>query len=435
MSLLRSAAPPLSLLSLSVGLCVGLGLHPATAHAQQPLRAFLDAARAGSLDARASRAAARQAGSRVDEARARLLPSASARGVYTRNEFEAALTIPGTTTMVTIQPFDQLSFQGQLVVPILDVSAWAQYFATEAAADAAGAQVDATQEQVEAAVVQGWHQVVAARALISAATANLEATERNLEVANARVDVGAASPLERSRAAAEVARAQQSLAEAELQARLAERQLADLTQLEPSGEVQAIEVELTPQPPLARFLSAVDDRPAVRAARARRRSTGILSDTAWTALLPTIVATATETGSNVGGFTGQNWSYALSVIAEWRLDFARPAQINTTAAQADAAAVEAERVEQQARTSVYEAWHRAEASLAAARAARVAEEASAQAVEDVRATFEAGAATQLDVLQAERDLFRARVATIQALANLRVAQVVLRIRAGLDAGA
>nr|MDQ3033952.1 TolC family protein [Myxococcota bacterium] len=61
--------------------------------------------------------------------------------------------------------------------------------------------------------------------------------------------------------------------------------------------------------------------------------------------------------------------------------------------------------------------------------------ATARAVEDARVRFDAGAGTQLDLIQAERDLFQAEVSLIQALADLHVAHAALRIRSGLVSSA
>src|SRR5690606_12405966 len=109
-----------------------------------------------------------------------------------------------------------------------------------------------------------------------------------------------------------------------------------------------------------------------------------------------------------------------------------PARIGTATAALEGAEVRAERAVQQVETAIFEAWQRVEASRASAEAAIAALEASRRAAADARARYEAGAGTQLEQIQAERDLFQAEVAHIQAIANLRVARAVLRIRSGMD---
>ena len=415
--------------TLALVLATAAAASPASA--QQPLEEFLSAAEGSALDIREANAAVRQAQSQVDMARARLLPSLTAQGGYTRNEFEASLTIPGTSMQVTIQPFDSLSLQVQLAVPILDIGAWSSFFQSEAQAEAVSAQADNSALAVQASVIQIWFQLVASHAMREAAETTLAATERNLASAEARLELGAAAPLEVSRARAEVARATQAVAEAQLQVTLAARNLENLTGLAPTSRPRPLDVDVDAEPEsLASYLSGTAQLPAMRAARSQQRAARIANDTAWTAFLPIVRGTATEIGSNVGGFTGQNFAYAIGLTATWTLDFMRPAQVEAAAAGADLANVRAERLEQQAETGIFEAWHRIQASRAAAHAAQAAVEASARAVQDVQASFDLGAATQLDLIQAQRDAFQSQVGLIQALANLEIARQVLRIRSG-----
>ncbi len=145
-----------------------------------------------------------------------------------------------------------------------------------------------------------------------------------------------------------------------------------------------------------------------------------------------IGASATESGSNAAGFTGQNWSWAISVTATFSLDFVRPAQISTRGSLADAADIRSERALQQIETSIFEAWQRVEASRARVESANVGLEASRRAAEDARIRYESGAGTQLEQIQAERDLFQAEATRIQQVADLRVARAVLWIRSGMD---
>lgn len=419
---------PLIISVLTVSVLATLFSSPA--RAQQPLSEFLAAADAGALDAQEARAALRQAQSQVDEARARLLPSFTAQGQYQRNEFEARFTNPMTGESVAIQPYDSLTANFSLSVPLVDIGAWSGFFQSEALASSSEASAENVELEVDIAVVALWHQLVASRALVDAAQRNVEALTRNVEVATARVEVGVAPVLERARAEAELARARQALAEANLSAVLSARNLQNLTGLAPDARPAEVEDDMAPEPPLRDLEGTAANLPAVRAAREAQRAANIASDTAWTALLPVIGGYARESGSNAAGFQGANWSYAIGVNATWSLDFLRPAQIGTRAAQADIAAVRAERAAQQSETALFEAAERVEAERARLEAALAGVEASERAAEDARAQFEAGTGTQLDVIQADRDLFQAEVSRIRTVADLRAARLALRIRSG-----
>jgi outer membrane protein len=414
-------------------------LTTSSAGAQEPLGAFLDSARTRALDVREAEAALEQASSQAAEARARLLPSVTGVATYQRNEPEVVVRIPaGMDAMgnpivreATVTPADQLTASATLSVPVLDLSAWASFFQLDAAEDAASAQSELAHQNVSVAVVQVWHQVVAQRALVRAAERNVEATERSRDAAAARVEVGASAQLELARAQAELARAEQSLAEARLQARLAARNLEDLSGLRPSDAEVELSDDLEAEAPFDRFAGRAGEMPAARAARHLERASEIGRNGAWLALLPTVSANATARYSNASGF-GQSDAYSVGVSATWVLDFARPARLESASAALDVARVRAERASQQSETAIFDAWERVESLRASARAAQVQLQAARRAADDARARFEAGAATQLDQITAERDLFQAEVGHIQAIANLRVARAVLRIRSGME---
>jgi outer membrane protein len=394
--------------------------------AQQPLEDFLASARSRALPVREARAALDQAEWQTAAARGRLLPVLAAQGTYQRNQFSAEFN--GPSGPVVIAPADALSATVSVSVPILDIASWARLIQSGAVEDAVRARTLATEDEVEASVVALWHRLVAARAFVAASQRNLETARRAREAAVARVEIGVASQIQLSRAEAEEARARQTMAETELEAVLAAKSLADLTGLTPSPDTVALTADLTPDPPLARFLVRVADAPQVRAANESRRAMDVADDLSWTTLLPIVSAFARETGTNAPGFIGENWAYALGLTASWQLDFVRPAQMGEAASAAAVARIQAERVGQEAEAAVYDAWHRVQASRVRVEAAEAALAASRRAAEDARAQTETGTGTQLDEIQAERDLFQAEVARVQAIADLRVARAVLHLR-------
>ena len=404
---------------------------PSEAAAQQPLHVFLDAASDGSLDLRQSRASHAQAEATVHQARARLLPNGAITGSYTRNEVEVSFEFPpGSGNLATIQAYDQVAATFVLNVPLIDVAGWAQYFQTEEMAGAADAQVDLTQQNVEVGVVQLWHQLVATRALLDAAQRSIEVAESAHRNASARVEVGAAAPLELFRATAELERARQVLADAELQSALAARNLQNVTGLTPDDTVAALDDDGHEERPLPEFLGHADELPLVRAARRQRSAAETGRTGAWLAFAPTVSGQLVERVTNASGF-GPNSQWQATLNATWSLDFARPAAVMAQDAALDVANVQLERAEQQAQTAIFEAWHRVRAARAMLASARAAEEATTRAAADARSLFEAGAATQLEQIQAERDRFSAEVSRIQATANLRVARAALRLQSGL----
>jgi outer membrane protein TolC len=407
---------------------------PGFAHAQQPLERFLEAIDEGNLDVRAARAVLSQAQGQVDEARARLLPNANVTGTYTRNEREVVIQIPDPemgAREATFQPQDQLDARFVVAAPILDLSAWATFLSAESLADAADQRAGNAQREARATVVLLWHQVVASRSFVRAAERTLEVAEQNRNNAQARTEVGAAPQLELARAEAEVQRARQSLAEAQLSATLSARNLQNATGITPSDAEVELEDDLHEEPALDRFLAEIEHHPLVSAARYDALAAERSEHAAWLTLAPTVTAQFAERLTNAAGF-GPNNQWAASVTATWQFDFVRPASIGTRGAAAELARIRAEQARQQVETAIFEAWQRVATQRVRAEAARAALEASARAVSDARARYDTGAATQLELIQAERDLFSAEVARIQADADLRIARLVLRIRSGVE---
>ncbi|AKF07855.1 TolC family protein [Sandaracinus amylolyticus] len=430
-------------LIIRVPLLVALLALPSAASAQQPLYVFLRAAEeGGALDVREAELTRDQARSQVDEARARLLPSLSASAGYTRNQAEVVAEFPAPddtgmlqTQRAVITPYDQLEARVALTVPLIDVGAWSSFFGAEASADAETMRADARAIDVRVSVVTAYHALVAARAVQDAAARTLSAAEENLAVVSSRADAGLASELDRQRAIADVERAHQSVAEADLQEALASRQLYVATSLEPDGTRASLDASLEDEAPLATWMRAASDLPAVRAAVHDVRAAELARDAAWQSMLPTISASASERITNAAGF-GPEALWAVGVSASWVLDFGRPASLGTRERQIALAEVRLDRAQRSAETSIYEAWHRVRSLVARARSARAAEAASERAAVVARARAEAGTGTQLELSQAERDLFSASVQRIQADADLEVSRLALRLRSGLsiDAG-
>lgn len=216
------------------------------------------------------------------------------------------------------------------------------------------------------------------------------------------------------------------------QARAVARQsLESLTGLTPSeGSLPLADDAMGDEPDLAALEPALTRLPAVRAAALETRAAEKSASAAWAALAPTVAGTAAERLTNATAFTGKVASYSLAVSATWTLDpsayFAARAQGSARAA----AEVREKRAEQQARDELHTAWQEVRADVAKLRAARAEAEASARALVLARERYQAGAATQLDVQQAERDAFSSEVSRIGAQADLAYARAAVRLDSG-----
>jgi outer membrane protein TolC len=187
--------------------------------------------------------------------------------------------------------------------------------------------------------------------------------------------------------------------------------------------------DLHEEAPLERWLSRSSELPAVKSAQSAERSADASVNAAKSAWLPTVNANATEHFTNAPSLTLHKTYYTLQAIATWRLDATIPAAERAQRAAAITAGMRARATKRSAEDSIFQDFYQVRSSIDKARSARAQVQAAAAAAGLARDRFGGGLATQLDVLQAEQDLFKAEVARIQADADLAYARAALRLDA------
>jgi outer membrane protein TolC len=401
------------------------------ARATQPLEQFLERAKTQSFDAREASATEQQRSAEAGAALGRLTPAFSARGVYTRNQYEAAVQLPNTPTQLVITPLNQLDAFLQLDVPIIDLASYHRYKAASAISASAREQSGATTIDVSRSVARSYYQLLGAGALLHSAEESVKAAEANLKNVDDRRSAGAATDLDHERAAASVSRAEQDLADAELGAALAGRSLETLSGLSPSPPEGLPEDDLHQEGALSSWLGLSVDTPQQRSARLLGEAAEQNRKAASRSLFPTLAGSAQERITNATGFTGRASSYTLQLILAWRLDYTTLATSDAQSAALEVQKVRVERSRRASEDAAFEAFRRVEAGLAKSRAARAQDSAAARAARLSADRYAAGVATQLDVTQAQRDAFLAAAAKIQADADLAFARASLRLAAGV----
>ncbi len=420
---------------ISIGFAFALSLvvalRAADAAATQPLSEFIERAAQQGFDARESRAASEQREAESDAALGGLLPVFSARGVYTRNQYEAVFQ--GPTGPVVIVPYNQLDAYLQLDVPIVDLARYHRYKSQRALADSAREQTKATGLEVASAVARSYFQFIGASALARSAALSVKTAEDNRRVVEERLAAGVANDLDRERALANVARTQQQLADAELGVALAARGLETLSGLSPTPSEQFPADDLHEEAPLQRWEALANQTPQRRAAESAERAARESQKAASRALLPTLSASAQERFTNATGFAGHEAVYALQLIAAVRLDYTTVASARAQAAAAELQRVRVERTSRAVLDATFEAHRRVQSNIVKSRAARVQAASAERAAKLAAERYAAGVATQLDVTEAQRDAFEAAAASIQADADLALARAQLRLSVGRSA--
>ncbi len=403
------------------------------AHATQPLGEFMTAARAENFDAREQRITLQQRQWETKAATGRLLPSLSARGTFTHNQYEAKLpagTFPGQTDDLVISPQNQLDGVVQLDVPLVDFAAWARREQAQLAEQIAEAQAELVGSELDRAVARSYFSFVNASALVVAAEQSVALAEQNLATVSTRVELGAATLLDRERASANVQRSKQDVSDARLLQILASRNLETLSGITPKpAELFANADNLQHERPLESWLST-SKSPQTELQQRISDTAEAGRKAAWRAMLPTLSANAQERFTNATGFSGKSNSYALQAVLSWRLDYTTYANARAQDVTEQLHQVQTERTARSVQDSIFEAYHRVEAGLVKSEAARAQSAAAKRAAELALQRYEVGAATQLDVTQAQRDAFLAEATRISADADLSFARASLRIVAG-----
>lgn len=190
------------------------------------------------------------------------------------------------------------------------------------------------------------------------------------------------------------------------------------------------EDDVTPATALADLETGLSTLPAVQAAEHDAQAAGRVATAARLAWLPSVSAQFTQRFTNATGFQGQSAVYNAGVNLAWRLDGPTFMGMGVQGANENSAVLNVERVKLQARDQLHSDWQRLNAALAKVDAARVQVEAAQRAAQVAKDRYAVGAATQVDVIQAERDVFGAEVSQIQARAELATARASVRLSAG-----
>ena len=423
------------LAALGLG-CITIFL-PARAGALQPLEAFVRSGRTKSPDNAEAQATRDQQDALANATLGRVLPGISARGNYTRNEYNAVIDVPVDPNQppqqITIQPYNAYTASGTLTVPLIDFAGFVRTAAGYSQAQGYAKQAEATGLQVESQVVLNYYQLLAFLSLVVSSERALEVAQASLRLAQAQFDAGRATRLDVSRAVAEVENRSQLLTAAQLQVALSAKALESTSGLKPESLVAVdFQDDLHEEPDLSSFSPADTALPAIAAAMKLTEAADRQAFAQKLTLFPTITGTFSEYYTNASGFVGHHYYWQAGVGFTWLLDVTTVYNIVAQDAAANVARAREQRARLASRDAIHNFWQTVHSSIANSRSARAQQKAANDAARLAEDRYQAGAATQLDLLQAQRDAYTADVARIQADANLANARTQLRLAVGVD---
>lgn len=398
------------------------------------LSQFLEAADQQNIDRRMTAEVHKRSVAEFRQAWTSLLPSLSASASWTHNQYEAAATLPngmGGSTKLVIQPFDQFDGVLRFDLPLVDTTRWFRAMAADIAQDGASARELQTSDLVKRQIVASYYGFAAALALRESAAKSLAAAEAQAKVIEIRANAGAVTNLDLLRAKAEVQRNRQTQADALNLVAVSKRTLQTLSGLTPADNVKLPVANVAAEPALEELESRIGELPAVKAADLDRAAAQKISQASKLALVPTLGAQYTQRFTNATGFQGQSTLYNLGLNLNWRLDVPTFQAMAVQDSNATVASLAAEKARLQARDQVHSDWQALQAARIKIEAAEAQVQAAQKAAEVARDRYTAGSATQVEVIQSERDLFGAEVGQIQARTSLAQARASLHLSAAL----
>jgi outer membrane protein len=368
---------------------------------------------------------------RVKSVRANLLPQLSAgyqfrRFLSTRSVFQLGLPRLVTTTT----EFKETSLSvSQLLFDTFQTPLQIQQ--AKAQANAASSTYERTKADIALQVTQQFFTVLQAKAQVRLQERVLERARRLLEAAEAGFKAGTVARLDVLRAQVQVRTAEVDLLSAQNQERVAMLTLRNLMGV--SDDFTFDIAEPTEEPPadfpsLTQLLAqAFRQRPEVREAEWQRESAEAARQLARIAMLPTLTVNGSynrypSSSRNIGKEWSVNLIVGFPIFDGGRLR----AELMTAELQREQAELTLQRTLNDIRLQVQQAylnWQNARERLAAA------QEAVKEASETARLTeeaYRAGAASLLDVLNAQVALAQAEAQELQARYDLRRAIFALR---------
>jgi outer membrane protein TolC len=406
--------------------------------AQEPtLDAYMDAAVAHDPRGAIARASTDTARADVGDAGAALLPTVRGTASWTYNQFETVAFLPdpagGPPDEIVIVPQEQYQAALGVRVPLVDGPAFARWRGLRYGVDAGADSERAVEQDVRIEVARAWYAAIAATQVVAAAERARGAAEENLRYVSLRAQAGAATGLSVQRAELAVANAELLRIDALKAAADARRALGTLSGLpEPAT--------LPDSPPLTAdsgteedaMAAARENRAELTAARARVEQLRLAERGAWLQWAPSVAATGSEQVTNASGFSGESASWRVGVEADWLLlDFGdRAADTRRARAALASARAELARTEDAIRDEVRSSYLDLQSAVARVEAARRGATVGSGAADEARLRFQAGTATQVEVIEAERDALDAEVQRIRAEGELAIARLALQRASG-----
>ena len=346
----------------------------------------------------------------------------------TVDELDSMLT--SANPQIVIQPRLQLDANIVANVPLLVPAAYPALQGAKLAYRAQERQLEVTMAQVLQSVATAFFAAAGSEELVAARTNTIEVAQKTVDNAKVRLQAGVVNKVEVTRAELALIQAKQRLLESQDSRASAYRMLATMIK-QPAGSFK-----VTPPPEPSTELTAEDQlvdqalksRPELLSIDLSMRAAQSQVTSSWLRYAPNVSLFGNIRLTNATGFAGRHDSYAFGAQIDWQLfdGFVRDAQRHQFDAQRRDAELRMEQLRESISDEVINARRNVQTKrqglLTAQRALQMAQE----TLNLVRLQYEAGTATQLDLLTSQDQMDLSAVGLAQARFDLSLSIIQLR---------
>lgn len=332
--------------------------------------------------------------------------------------------------VATIVPRAQVDGILALNMPLIAPPAYPALKSARLAFDAQKKTLETTIIQILTTVATAFYTAAGNDEVVGARRHAIEVAQKTLDNAKVRLAAGVVNKVEVTRAQLAIIQAEQRLLEAIDAREAAYRTLATLIRIEAgSFKVQPPpepNIELSSEGQLVN--QALQNRPELQGNELQARALGQQVFSSWLRWSPTLSLFGNIRLTNATSFAGRIDSYAVGLQLDWLLfdGFGRDAQRHSFEAQQRDALLRLDQLRSTISDEVINGRRavitKKQGLFTASRSVQMAQE----ALELVRTQYQAGTATQLDLLNAQDALIQAEVGVVQARFDLSLAVINVR---------
>lgn len=341
--------------------------------------------------------------------------------------------LPAGVQTLEIQKEHQLGATVQLQQALIAPSLWPAISNAALAVEVTELNLENARREILFATAQLYYGAVSLREAVEVQTRLLEVSSAHVKDAQARVEHGTAPKIVLLRARIEEAKAKQDVRRSELGYASAKSALATLLNRPPDFEVSRPKTPVAPEVDGALDEAALRSRLDVQAARTNVTLAEGTRRGVYYRYAPTLAFIGRFNVGNTAGFTGDYSTWTAGLGLNWTLwdGGLRESELREASAKLEESRLMLTAAENKARDEV----RRALLDLETARSNRLtAEEQLTLARENaalVKASFEAGAGTYLEVVDANAALTGAELSNLSETLNVDLAVLKLARAAGL----